>query len=237
MNRPLQAVILCGGKGTRLLPYTSKIPKPMAPCNDKPFLWYLLSQLNEQGISHFVLLTGYLSEKIESYFEDGSSFGWQISYSKGPVEWKTGKRLWAAKEKLDETFLLLYSDNFTPFSLDKIFSFHHQHNRSLTFMVSKKSPGNIALDSLGTVKEYNNTELFSNYYDKMDIILNLTNNYKFNYKLSELVGVPDTNVLKFELLKALINIYDKNGFTDLLKDNIKEYIIPVEEGGKTWDEF
>ena len=156
MNRPLQAVILCGGKGTRLLPYTSEIPKPMALCNDKPFLWYLLNQLNEQGISRFLLLTGYLSEKIESYFENGSSFGWQISYSKGPVEWQTGKRLWEAKEKIDKTFLLLYSDNFTPFSLDKVFSFHHQHKKPLTFMVSKKSPGNIALDSIGTVKEYNN---------------------------------------------------------------------------------
>jgi histidinol-phosphate phosphatase family protein len=157
MQKLDQAVILCGGKGTRLLPYTSKVPKPMILCNDKPFLWYLLNQLYQQGISRFVLLTGYLSDTIEEYFKDGSSFGWEISYSKGPVNWLTGRRLWEAKSFLDDSFLLLYSDNFAPFSLEKILSIHYQYNRPLTFMVSKKSPGNISLGSNGIVKEYNNT--------------------------------------------------------------------------------
>ena len=157
MQKLDQAVILCGGKGTRLLPYTSKVPKPMILCNDKPFLWYLLNQLYQQGISRFVLLTGYLSDNIETYFKDGSSFGWQISYSKGPVNWLTGRRLCEAKSFLDDSFLLLYSDNFAPFSLEKILLLHCQYNRPLTFMVSEKSPGNISLGSNGIVKEYNNT--------------------------------------------------------------------------------
>jgi len=157
MSKPSQAVILCGGKGTRLLPYTKNIPKPMIECNAKPFLWHLLTQLHDQGIKRFVLLTGYLSENIEDYFKDGSSFGWKISYSKGPVEWQTGRRLWEAKDKIDETFLLLYSDNFSPFSLDKVFSFHRDCNKSLTFMVTKKLPGNISLKPNKTVKKYNNS--------------------------------------------------------------------------------
>jgi len=157
MSKPSQAVILCGGKGTRLLPYTKNIPKPMIECNEKPFLWHLLTQLHDQGIKRFVLLTGYLTENIEDYFKDGSSFGWKISYSKGPVEWQTGRRLWEAKDKIDETFLLLYSDNFVSFSLDKVFSFHRQCNKPLTFMVSKKLPGNISLNLNKTVKKYNNS--------------------------------------------------------------------------------
>ena len=99
MSKPEQAVILCGGLGTRLRPHTDHLPKPMIPCNGKPFLLYLLQQMEEQGIQRFILLTGYLAEKIEQYFKDGSKWGWEIQYSQGPAEWGTGKRIWEAKEK------------------------------------------------------------------------------------------------------------------------------------------
>lgn len=156
MNKPVQAVILCGGLGTRLQPYVNNIPKPMIDCNGKPFLWYLLQQLYEQGIDEFILLTGYLAEKIEDYFNDGSSWGWKIHYSKGPIEWDTGKRLWEARAKLDDRFLLLYSDNFAPFQLNKIFEQHEINQKALTFMVALKQPGNIILDSSGIVIKYDN---------------------------------------------------------------------------------
>ena len=154
-----QAVILCGGRGTRLRPYTNENPKPMILCNGKPFIWYLLQQLHEQGISKFLLLTGYLGEKIENYFGDGSSFGWQIKYSLGPVNWDTGQRLWEAREKIDDCFILLYSDNFTPFPLDKVLAAHYKTNLALTFIASQKSPGNISIDDAGIVQKYNNNRL------------------------------------------------------------------------------
>ena len=154
MNRPDQAVILCGGLGTRLRPHTDHLPKPMILCNGKPFLWYLLQQMEEQGIKRFILLTGYLAGKIEECFKDGSAWGWQIQYSQGPVEWDTGKRIWEAKEKLDDRFLLLYSDNFVPFPMEKVLALHNKKDLPLTFMVSPKSPGNIALDEAGTVQKY-----------------------------------------------------------------------------------
>ena len=156
MSRPEQAVILCGGLGTRLRPYTDHMPKPMILCNGKPFLWHLLQQLYEQRINRFILLTGYLAEKIESYFGDGSTWGWKIQYSEGPVEWDTGKRIWEAREKLDDSFLLLYSDNFVPFPLDKVLALHKSNQKPLTIMVSPKEPGNINLDETGIVQKYNN---------------------------------------------------------------------------------
>jgi len=156
MKKPQQAVILCGGMGTRLQPFTKIIPKPMILCNKNPFLWYILHQLNEQGITRFVLLTGYLDEKIKSYFGNGSAWGWQIEYSYGPVEWDTGKRIWEAKDLFDSCFLLLYSDNFVMFSLDKLIERHQKNNRSLTFMVSQKNPGNVRLDTSGIVDMYDN---------------------------------------------------------------------------------
>ena len=156
MNRPKQAVILCGGRGTRLRPYTDHMPKPMVSCNEKPFLWYLLQQMSDQGIREFVLLTGYLGGNIESYFGDGGSWGWDIQYSEGPVDWDTGKRVWEAREKLDELFLLLYSDNFVPFPLDKVYALHKHNQKPLTFMVASKTPGNISLDKFGIVQQYDN---------------------------------------------------------------------------------
>lgn len=156
INKPKQAVILCGGKGTRLLPYTQDTPKPMILCNGKPFLWYLLTHLNSQGINRFVLLTGYLGRIIEDYFGNGDEWGWKIEYSKGPVNWDTGKRIWKAKELFDKQFLLLYSDNFITFSLEKLAKSHRKNNKALTFTVSKKNPGNVQIGNDGIVRKYDN---------------------------------------------------------------------------------
>jgi histidinol-phosphate phosphatase family protein len=161
INKPSQAAILCGGIGSRLMPHTLDTPKPMILCNGKPFLWYLLDNLNKQGISHFVLMTGYLSEKIQSYFKDGSLWGWKIEYSDGPVEWDTGRRLWEAKELLNERFMLMYSDNFALFSLDELLILHLKNNVSLTFIVTLKSPGNIKRDDNGIVIKYDNNRTSS----------------------------------------------------------------------------
>jgi len=151
-----QSVVLCGGLGTRLKPYTDNNPKPMVLCNGKPFLYYLLDQLYNQGFKRFLLLTGYLGDKIQEYFGDGSKFGWKIDYSHGPKEWDTGRRLWEAKDKIDETFFLMYSDNFIPFNLEKLAFIHKETRTPLTFMVTPKVPGNINLDDKNIVQEYNN---------------------------------------------------------------------------------
>ena len=81
---------------------------------------------------------------------------WDIKYSEGPIDWDTGKRVWEAREKLDELFLLLYSDNFVPFPLDKVYALHKQNKKPLTFMVASKTPGNISLDKFGIVQQYDN---------------------------------------------------------------------------------
>jgi len=156
MKRPEQAVILCGGLGTRLRPYTDHLPKPMIPCNGKPFLEYLLEQLAEKGIRRFLLLTGYLGEQIQQYFGNGTQQGWGIDYSHGPAEWDTGRRLWEAQDQMDARYLLLYSDNFVPFPLEKVLLQHERHGLPLTFMVSPKSPGNLVLDEEGIVQHYDN---------------------------------------------------------------------------------
>jgi D-glycero-D-manno-heptose 1,7-bisphosphate phosphatase len=149
-----QAVILCGGLGTRLRPLTDNLPKPMAPVNGKPFLFYLLQQLSEQGVTRFVLLTGYLGECISEYFKDGSAWNWSIEYSKGPAEWDTGRRIWEARELLDGQFLLLYSDNFVQFNLSRLQQFHEEQGGLISLHLAPKDKGNIRVSTTGKIEAY-----------------------------------------------------------------------------------
>lgn len=154
---PSQVVILCGGLGTRLRPYTDSMPKPMIPINGEPFLWHLLKQLSSYGIRRFVLLTGYRADDISDYFGDGIKWGWCISYSRGPIEWDTGRRIWEARDLFDSTFFLLYSDNFTCLRPDDVLATHRRLGRPLTLTVVEKTPGNISIQSHGAVGKYDRT--------------------------------------------------------------------------------
>ena len=136
------------------MPYTESLPKPLIRCNGKPFLEYLLQQLIEQGIKRCLLLTGYFGEQIKDYFGNGDKQGLEITYFQGPVEWDTGRRIWESQLRLDERFLLLYSDNFVPFPFAKIVSQHEKLKLPITLMVSPKSPGNLAIDESGVVQYY-----------------------------------------------------------------------------------
>src|SRR6185369_6652215 len=100
-ERPDQAVILAGGRGTRLLPLTISRPKPMILFHGRPFLEYLIDQLREQGFRRILLLLGYLPEIIMDYFGDGRRFGIQMDYHVTSVDDETGARLRSARDRID----------------------------------------------------------------------------------------------------------------------------------------
>ncbi len=113
-SRPTQAVILAGGRGTRLRPLTDDRPKPMVEVCGKPFLHYQLEQLRAQGFGRVLLLLGYLPEVIREYCGDGGRWGLRIDYSVTAVDDETGRRVKVAEPLLDDCFLLLYCDNYWP---------------------------------------------------------------------------------------------------------------------------
>src|SRR5262245_48052901 len=149
-----QAAILCGGLGTRMRPHTDLLPKPMIAVNGRPFLEYLVGQLRDQGIGRIVLLTGYRAAQIESHFGDGRRFGVAITYAQGAVEWETGRRIWEARAHLDQSFLLLYCDNFIPFRLQSLLDLHRDKKRTLSLLLSPKANGNIEAGGDGVVRRY-----------------------------------------------------------------------------------
>ena len=154
VNFPGQAVILCGGLGTRLRPYTFSKPKPMVDINGKPFLYYLLKQLSEIGITRYVLLLGYKSNEIINYFGNGCEYGWNIEYSIGDISWDTGTRILNASSMLDEHFILMYSDNFVQHKFDALFSKYVRSDSPLALHLSPKSEGNISLSDEDFISEY-----------------------------------------------------------------------------------
>ena len=168
MKYPTQAVVFCGGLGTRLRPLTNHLPKPMAPIFGKPFLEYLLEQLSEQGINRFVLLTGYLGGMIQEHFSNGNEWGWDIEYSHGPEDWDTGRRFWEARKLLDERFFLLYSDNFVQFNLKKLMDLHQKEEVAVSLLLAKKLNGNIRVSSSGRIEAYDKSRK-NNHLDFVEI--------------------------------------------------------------------
>jgi histidinol-phosphate phosphatase family protein len=120
IQRPTQAVILAGGRGTRLKPLTDTRPKPMVEILGKPFLAYQIEQLRDQGFEKILLLLGYLPEVVQDYCGDGSRWGVKIEYSVSAVEDETARRLKLAEALLDSYFLLLYCDNYWPMQIEKM---------------------------------------------------------------------------------------------------------------------
>lgn len=119
-NKIKQAVILAGGLGTRLRPFTNEHPKPMYRFNNKPFIEYLVEQVKSFGIKKIVILLGYKAQEIQGYLGDGSRYGLNIEYSVTPVEYETGNRLHEIRDLLDDRFLLMYCDNYCPIDFDKL---------------------------------------------------------------------------------------------------------------------
>ncbi len=157
-----QAVVVAGGLGTRLLPLTKDIPKPMVVVNGRPFLEYLISQLREAGIKEILLLLGYKSEKIVDYFGDGKKFGIDIKYSVTSLEDETGTRVLKAKEYLRDYFLLLNCDNYWPFYLGDLVNFYNSQGNALVSTVvysnkDKFTKNNILIDSFGRVLAYDSS--------------------------------------------------------------------------------
>lgn len=113
-DRPTQAVILAGGRGTRLRPLTDLRPKPMIRFHGKPFLEYVIEMLADQGFHRVLLLLGYLPDEIRDHFGDGSDLGVEIEYDVTAPEDLTARRVQHASDRLDDVFLLLYCDNYWP---------------------------------------------------------------------------------------------------------------------------
>lgn len=125
-DRPTQAVVLAGGRGSRLRPITDTIPKAMVPFHGEPFLGHVISMLREQGFTDVLLLEGYLAEVMQRHFADGTSYGLRIRHRVTDPDALTAHRVQDALEEIDERFLLLYCDNYWPMRFDAMWDHYER---------------------------------------------------------------------------------------------------------------
>jgi len=119
----MKAVILAGGKGTRLAPYTNILPKPLMPIGDRPILEVLLRQMKSAGINEAVLTVGHLAGLMEAFFQDGKQFGLKIRYSYEDIPLGTAGPL-ALVNDLKDTFVVSNGDVLTTLDISKLVEFH-----------------------------------------------------------------------------------------------------------------
>lgn len=134
----MKAVILAGGKGTRLAPYTRILPKPLMPIGDMPILEVLLRQLKHAGIKDIVLTVGNLAALIKTYFLDGREFGLNITYSYEDKPLGTAGPL-ALVPGLDEPFFVMNGDVLTTLRFKDLLKFHRSQKAIATIAAHRRT--------------------------------------------------------------------------------------------------
>ncbi len=127
----MKAVVLAGGKGTRLAPYTKILPKPLMPIGDMPILEILLRQMKKAGVDEVILTVGHLAELLKAFFQDGRRLGLKIRYSFEEQPLGTAGPL-SLIEGLDDTFLITNGDVLTTLDLRALIASHRQSGAAAT---------------------------------------------------------------------------------------------------------
>lgn len=133
----MKAVVLAGGKGTRLAPYTTILPKPLMPIGEMPILEVLLRQMKRAGVDHVILTVGHLSALLRSYFGNGEQWNLDITYSHEQKPLGTAGPI-SLVQGLDKTFLVTNGDVLTTLNLKKLIAFHKQKGGIATIAAHRR---------------------------------------------------------------------------------------------------
>ncbi|MFZ4589574.1 MAG: sugar phosphate nucleotidyltransferase [Ignavibacteria bacterium] len=160
----MKAVILAGGLGSRLKPFTEIIPKPLLPIGEKSILEIQIDRLKASGFNEIILATNYKSDYIENYLGDGSRYGVKISISKESVPLGTAGPLTLLKGKFEKPFVVINGDILTSIDFNKLYDFAKNKNELLTLAIKKEilpfAFGNISF----------NEDYVTNVEEKPDIV-------------------------------------------------------------------
>lgn len=212
----MKAVILAGGLGTRLQPYTTFLPKAMLPLGDKPLLEHLITWIKKNKITTIVICVSYLRKTIEDYFEDGSKFGVKIQYAVAQRPLATAGQLKTAEEYVHETFVCVYGDSIFNFNLKNMIEYHQKKKPAVTMAIveykTKLKYGFIETDKSDKVTEWKEKPEIKGhinigcYVMEPDIFKVIPENKPF--------GMDDV-IRKVMTKKKVMGYVTKNGFMDI----------------------
>jgi len=134
-NRVNMAVILAGGKGTRMRPFTYEIPKPLIPVHGKPLVQHIIELLRNYNITNIALSIGYLGDRVKAQFGNGSSLGIKITYIEEKEELGTAGSLNLMK-KPDRPFFMLNGDVLANINLHEMIHFHRKNKGLATIALT-----------------------------------------------------------------------------------------------------
>jgi len=134
----MKALILAGGKGRRLQPYTTTIPKPLMPIGDKAILEIVVQQLKEHGFSDIIMSIGHLGELIMAFFGDGSKYDVNIEYTKEDKPLGTAGPLSLIRDDVKEPFLMMNGDVLTNINYQELMEYHQEKGGIATVALNKR---------------------------------------------------------------------------------------------------
>jgi len=154
----MQAMVLAGGKGTRLQPYTTVLPKPLMPVCNYPILEIIVRQLKRAGVQEIILAVGHLSHLVQAFFQNGERFGVKILYSFEDQPLGTAGPIALAMEQLQDHFLVMNGDLLTTLNYAKMFEFHLSQGGAATLGLYQREVkidfGVIQSSDTGQLQEY-----------------------------------------------------------------------------------
>ena len=178
----MKAVILAGGKGARLAPYTKILPKPLMPIDDMPILEVLLRQLKQAGVKDIIITVGHLAALLRTYFLDGREFGVHITYSYEDKPLGTAGPL-ALVPDLKEPFFVMNGDVLTTLNFKELLKFHKSQNAIATIAAHRRT---VKID-LGVLQHDAGDSRVTGYIEKPS----------FDYLVSMGIYVFDPAALRF----------------------------------------
>ncbi len=202
----MKAVIMAGGKGTRLFDITGdEIPKPMATINGKPILLHQIEALKQNGIFEFILVVCHKKQKIIDYFKDGKEFGVIIHYIEEQSPLGTAGAFYYLKEYIDEDFLLVFGDTIFDINIKRMIGFHREKKAQISLFIHPNShpfdSDLVLIDSEKRVTGFDSKLNKRDYYYK-----NLVNAgfYVVSKDILNLVNSPIKTDFEKDIIKRLI---------------------------------
>jgi len=223
----MKAVILAGGEGTRLRPFTEALPKSMLPIGVKPILEIIVEYLKIYEFNEIILAINYLKESIVHYFEDGKRFGVKVMYSIEETPLGTAGAVKKAAKNINETFLVVLGDILADIDYNALLKFHKKANATGTMVIIENTLkvryGVLELDvnqdnAITNLKE--KPEIVFPVYAGIVVLEPLALNYVKN---DEFLGMPDLFLRLKDNSKKIVAYLHKGNWIDIGQD-VNQYL-------------